>query len=142
MRSRSSGAPFGARARRHGDADTPRNEPQNERGAVTIFAIVALVFAAALMLGIARLGHAVNDKARAESAADASALAAAGVLARGGSAVDASNAAAETAASNDAHFNQCECSGARPIVTVRVGDATARAGAEVRFECFADPDSC
>jgi hypothetical protein len=109
---------------------------------VSIFGIVALVFAAALMLGVARLGHAANDKARAESAADASALAAAGVLARGGSAVDATNAAAETAASNNARFDRCECSGSKPIVTVRVGDATARAGAEVRFECFADPDHC
>ena len=109
---------------------------------MSIFAIVALVFAAVLMLGIARLGHAANDKARAEAAADASALAAAGALARGGSAVDATNAAAEIAASNGAKLDGCECSGAKPTVTVHIGDATARAGAEVRFECFADPTSC
>jgi secretion/DNA translocation related TadE-like protein len=113
-----------------------------ERGGVTIVAIVALVFAAALMLGVARLGHSASDKARAETAADAAALAAAGVLARAGSGPAAAAAASETAASNGGHLDECSCTGRSSTVEVTVGDATARARAEVRFECFADSDHC
>lgn len=113
-----------------------------ERGAVSVFAVVALVFAGALMLGVARLGHAASDRARADTAADAAALAAAGVLARGGTASDASSAASETAASNGARLEHCACGGAKPTVAVVVGDATGRARAEVRFECFAEPERC
>ena len=107
-----------------------------------MLAVVALVFAGALMLGVARLGHAASDRARAETAADAAALAAAGVLARGGAPATASGAASETAMSNGARLESCTCAGSRPAVTVRVGAATALAGAEVRFECFADPEAC
>jgi secretion/DNA translocation related TadE-like protein len=113
-----------------------------ERGGVSVLAIVAIVFAATLMMGVAHLGHAASDKARAETAADASALAAAGVLARGGSGAAASAAAGETAASNGARLERCSCGGSKPVVEVRIGDATGRAGAEVRYECIADPDSC
>jgi len=81
------------------------------------------------------------DKARAETAADAAALAAAGVLARGGSSGSAAAAASETATSNDARLVSCACSG-RPTAEVKIGDATARARAEVRFECFADAERC
>ncbi len=55
-----------------------------ERGSVSVLAVVMVVLAGALMLGVARLGHAVSDRAEADTAADAAALAAAGVLARGG----------------------------------------------------------
>jgi secretion/DNA translocation related TadE-like protein len=113
-----------------------------ERGAVSILAIVALVFAGALMLGIARLGHAASDRARADTAADAAALAAANVIARGGDSSIAWSSAGQTAASNGARLEQCDCTGTRPAVVVRVGDATGRARAEVRFECFADSDAC
>jgi secretion/DNA translocation related TadE-like protein len=115
---------------------------RRERGAVSILAIVALVFAGALMLGVARLGHAASDRARADTAADAAALAAAGVIARGGDSSVAWSSAGQTAASNGARLERCDCTGTRPAVVVRVGDATGRAKAEVRLECFADPDSC
>jgi secretion/DNA translocation related TadE-like protein len=113
-----------------------------QRGGVSILALVALMFAGVLMLGVARLGHAASDKARAETAADAAALAAAGVLARGGSGSDAFTAAAETAVSNGGDLERCSCTGRTSTVEVTVGDATGRARAEVRFECFADPDGC
>jgi secretion/DNA translocation related TadE-like protein len=113
-----------------------------ERGAVSVLAVVALVFASGLMLGVARLGHAANDKARAETAADAAALAAAGMLARGGDASAASAAAGESAVHNGARLAHCVCDGSRPTVEVRRGEATARARAEIRFQCFADPAGC
>jgi len=113
-----------------------------ERGAVTLIAIVALVFAGALMLGVARLGHAASDDARAQTAADAAVLAAASVIARGGGASAASTAASESAAQNGARLGHCDCSGSRPTVEVRLGAATGRARAEVRIECVADRESC
>lgn len=115
---------------------------ENERGAAAILAVGAVAFAIALAFGLARLGHAASDRARADTAADAAALAAAGVLARGGSGAQASGAAAETAASNGARLTSCACSGAKPTVEVHVGDATGRARAEIRFECFASSDDC
>jgi secretion/DNA translocation related TadE-like protein len=113
-----------------------------QRGGVSILAVVALLFAGALMLGVARLGRAASDKAQAETAADAAALAAASVIARGGSGSAASTAASESAAHNGARLERCACSGSRPTVEVKLGDATSRARAEVRFECFADPAGC
>ena len=129
---------FGASHGRHDDGAAPRNE----LGAAALFAIVAIVFAAALMMGVARLGHAASEDARAETAADAAALAAASVIARGGDASAASTAASESAAQNGARLGHCDCSGSRPTVEVRLGAATAHARAEVRFECVADRDSC
>jgi secretion/DNA translocation related TadE-like protein len=111
----------------------------SERGSVAILAIAAVALAIALAFGVARLGHAASDRARADTAADAAALAAAGALARGG---DPASAAAATAASNGARLVRCSCGGTRPAVEVRVGAATGRARAEVRFECFATPDDC
>ncbi|HEY3725461.1 MAG TPA: hypothetical protein VGN59_19075 [Acidimicrobiia bacterium] len=107
-----------------------------------MLAVVALVFAGVLTLGVARLGAAAGDSARADTAADAAALAAAGMLARGGDASAASAAAAESAVHNGGRLERCSCVGTRPSVDVRVGDAIGRARAEIRFECFADPESC
>ncbi len=109
---------------------------------MTVLAIVAVALAIALAFGVARLGHAASDRARADTAADAAALAAAGVLARGGGAASATAAAVETATSNGARLGRCDCAGSKPAVVVHVGDATGRARAEVRFECFADPTRC
>ena len=101
--------------------------------------VAGLALAVVLMLGVARLGHAASDKARAETAADAAALAAAGAIARGG---DPSAAAGAAAAENGGRLVRCDCGGRTQTVTVSVGAATVRARAEVRFECFADPDGC
>jgi hypothetical protein len=64
------------------------------------------------------------------------------MLARGGDASAASAAAAESASHNGGQLKRCSCIGTRPTVEVRVGDATSRARAEIRFECFADPERC
>ena len=50
--------------------------------------------------------------------------------------------ARESARENGARLLACECAGRRPTVQVQVGAAHARARAEVRFECFADPVAC
>jgi secretion/DNA translocation related TadE-like protein len=107
---------------------------------VTVLAVAVLALAVALAFGVARLGHAAGDDARAQTAADAAALAAAGAIAR--SSGSPSAAALQTAASNGAHLVRCDCDGPRPSVVVSLGDATARARAEVRYECFAGPDAC
>ena len=133
-------AAFGARSCPSGGNNAPRHE--RERGAVTVLAVAVLALAVALAFGVARLGHTASDRARAETAADAAALAAAGAIARGGSAASASAAATETAASNGARLVRCECGGTRPTVVVSLGEATGRARAEVRSECFADPTDC
>jgi secretion/DNA translocation related TadE-like protein len=116
------------------------NTPGKDRGAVSVLMVAGLALALVLMLGVARLGHAASDKARAETAADAAALAAAGAIARGGG--DPNAAARSAAAENGGRLVRCDCGGRTPTVTVSLGAATVRARAEVRFECFADPDDC
>jgi secretion/DNA translocation related TadE-like protein len=107
-----------------------------------VLAVAILALAVALAFGVARLGRATSDQARAETAADAAALAAAGALARGQGATAALAAAGETAASNGGRLVRCDCAGRTPRVRVTVGDATGRARAEVRYECLADFTDC
>jgi secretion/DNA translocation related TadE-like protein len=107
-----------------------------------VLAVALVALAVALAFGVARLGRATSDRARAETAADAAALAAAGAIARGQGTSAALVAANETAAGNGARLVRCACTGTKPLVEVTVGAATGRARAEVRFECFADPDDC
>jgi secretion/DNA translocation related TadE-like protein len=109
--------------------------------------LAVLVFGGLLALGAGRLGGALVGRARAESAADAAALAAADRLALGGGAAAARTAAARTAASNDARLLSCDCAGARAAVVVEVdipvlGVARGRAKAEVRPECVLDLPGC
>ena len=93
------------------------------------FVVVAFVVLTGLLcLGVARLGGAAVDKARAKAAADAAALAAAGALTEGENAVQAARA---TAAANGAVLTRCQCSGTGATVEVRVNSARARARAEV-----------
>jgi secretion/DNA translocation related TadE-like protein len=115
------------------------NTPRNERGAVAVLMVAGLALAVVLMLGVARLGHAASDKARAETAADAAALAAAGAIVRN---EDAHAAARAAATENGGRLDRCECTDRTPTVTVTLGAATVRARAEVRFECLADPREC
>jgi secretion/DNA translocation related TadE-like protein len=113
--------------------------PRKERGAVSVLMVAGLALAVVLMLGVARLGHAASDKARAETAADAAALAAAGAIVRNADPVAAARAAATE---NGGRLDRCECADRTPTVTVSLGAATVRARAEVRFECVADPEGC
>lgn len=125
---------FGARS-------TPSREDshRNERGAVSVLMVAGLALAIVLMVGVARLGHAASDKARAETAADAAALAAAGAIVRNADPLAAARAAA---VENDGRLVRCQCTGRTPTVTVSLGAATVRARAEVRFECLVAPDDC
>lgn len=110
-----------------------------ERGASTVVMLAVVVLGLALCLAVARAGVAAIAGVRAETAADAAALAGADMLALGRGASVARSAAAQTARENGASLVACECSG--PFVTVRVVvvapalDASARASAraEVRL---------
>ena len=113
-----------------------------QRGGVSILAIAVVVLAGVMALGIGRLGHAVSDRARADTASEGAALAAAGALAQNRGAPAAIAAARETALSNGARLTRCVCAGRAAVVEVRVGAATGRARAEVRLECFADTEHC
>ena len=122
-----------------------------ERGGVSIVVLAVLVIGLLITAGAARLGGALVGRARAESAADAAALAAADRLALGDDAGAARAAAAHTAASNDARLVACDCSGTTAEVVVEVdvpawgalaGPARGRAKAEVRPECVVDRAGC
>ena len=124
---------------------------RGERGAVTVLMLAVLVIGLVLTMGAARLGGALVGRARAESAADAAALAAADRLALGDDAGAARAAAVHTAASNDARLVACDCSGTTAEVVVEVdvpawgalaGPARGRAKAEVRPECVVDRAGC
>ncbi len=78
--------------------------------------VVAVVLAAAASLGIARVGVAARDRARAQTAADASALA---------GAAEGPAAARELAASNGARLVTYRQEGLDTRVEVEVGSARA-----------------
>ena len=118
---------------------------------MSILMLAALVFGLVMATGAARLGGALVGRARAESAADAAALAAADRLALGGGAAAARSAAERTATSNDARLISCACAGVSAAVVVEVdlpaplgmfGPARGRAKAEVRPECVVDLPGC
>jgi secretion/DNA translocation related TadE-like protein len=108
-----------------------------ERGAATIVVIGVFVLGMALTLGATRLGVAMLARARAETAADAAALAAADTLALGGDAAAANDQASAVAEANGARLVGCECSGRFATATVEVDVpvlgriARARSRAEV-----------
>jgi hypothetical protein len=88
---------------------------------------LALVFC----IGIARVGNAALLQSRADTAADAAALAGADVLAVGGSAEAAIRAARAAAASDRARLVSCSCEGAAAEVVVMIGRAHGHARADV-----------
>jgi secretion/DNA translocation related TadE-like protein len=93
---------------------------------VTAFIVVAMMLGGA----VARLGGAVVEKSRASNAADAAALAAAGVLARGRSPSDACAVARTAAADNGARLETCRAADSFAEVTVVLHDARAQARAQ------------
>ncbi len=122
-----------------------------ERGGVSIVMLAVLVVGLVLATGAARLGGALVGRARAEAAADATALAAADRLALGDGSGAARAAADATASSNDARLVSCDCSGIAAEVVVEVdlpawgalfGPARGRAKAEVRPECVVVLPGC
>jgi hypothetical protein len=93
--------------------------------AVTMLAVVTVA-----LVGLVPVGHAVRDRARARTAADAAALA---------GAVDGQEAARELAADNGAVLVEFERSGDEVVVRVRVGNVTARARARATAAQVASP---
>jgi secretion/DNA translocation related TadE-like protein len=118
---------------------------QREQGAATIVVIGVFVLGMALMLGATRLGVAMLARARAETAADAAALAAADTLALGGGAAAANDQAGAVAEANGARLVVCDCSGRFATATVEVDVpvlgriARARSRAEVTGTVLPDP---
>jgi hypothetical protein len=99
---------------------------------------------AVLVLGLGRLASGILAVSRAQTAADAAALAAAGELVAGRTAGAAERTASLTAAANGARLLRCDCAG--PAVTVHVsvtlsfsrpvsGLVRAAARAELHPEC-------
>ena len=118
-----------------------RAEPAGSAG-VLLCGVVAVT--AVLTLGLGRVATAVLATSRAQTAADAAALAAAGELAAGRSAGEAERIASLTAAGNGARLLRCECGGPAVVVAVTVtlptsGPAShlvrAAARAELHPEC-------
>jgi secretion/DNA translocation related TadE-like protein len=121
------------------------------RGSVSIVMLGVLVIGLVLSMGAAQLGGALVGRARADSAADAAALAAADSLALGHGSDAAQGAARETAANNDARLVSCDCAGTTAEVVVEVelpalgalfGPARGHAKAEVRPECVVELPDC
>jgi len=109
--------------------------------------LVVLVFGLLLTLGVSRLGVAIIGRARADTAADAAALAAADSLALGRGPSAAVDAARVTAESNGAHLVSCSCSGMTADVVVDLdlgvlGSARGHAKAEVDPTCALDLPGC
>ena len=112
-----------------------RSRPEAQ-GNVSVLVTAVIVLAALLCMAVARLGSGVVEKARANNAADAAALAAADGLALGRLPARACAIARQTAIDNGARLLACS-GGASPThvtvaeVTVAMGEARARARAEV-----------
>src|SRR5213078_3202156 len=86
-----------------------------------------------LCLGIARVGGATGLQARADTAADAAALAGADALALGHGSAAAVRSAGATASLNHARLVSCSCAGRAAEVVVQLGRAHGRARAVVDF---------
>jgi hypothetical protein len=96
----------------------------NDSGQVLPLVSVVLVLVALVCLGLTRLGGGVADRARARTAADAAALA---------GARDGEDVAGEVASDNHGELIAYVARDGEVEVTVKVGDATARARAVRRW---------
>jgi secretion/DNA translocation related TadE-like protein len=103
----------------------------SERGNVSVLMIVVVVLAGMLCVFLARLGEAAAENARADTAADAAALAAADQLALGHGTAAAIDAARRVANDNGAALVACVCAGDSAQVSVLFHQFRARARAEV-----------
>jgi secretion/DNA translocation related TadE-like protein len=110
----------------------------SDRGSAAVVVLAVFVAGMVLLVGASRVGAALIARARADTAADAAALAAADMLALGYDEHRATSAASETARANGADLEVCACAG--PVVTVTVvvdvpvlgRVARVKASAEVR----------
>jgi secretion/DNA translocation related TadE-like protein len=92
-----------------------------ERGSVSIVAAGLMAVALVLAMGAADLARVLTAAARAQTAADASALAAAQELALGSSGSAPADLAAEYADRNGATLTECSCEAGGTEATVTVG---------------------
>lgn len=102
----------------------------DERGNVTVLLTAVLVVAVLLCTSVARLAAAAREKARAENAADAGALAAADAMALGGTVGQACTRARQTATENHARLLSCANRNSGMQVVVELDRARAQARAE------------
>ncbi len=98
-----------------------RNEQWDERGQILPLIAVLVLVMGVLSLGLGRVGHAAVSRARAQTAADAAALA---------GAADGRGAAEALAQENGARLDKYEELGSSVRVHVSIGDAKAVARAE------------
>ncbi len=103
----------------------------HQRGNVSVFTTAFIVVTLLLGSAVARLGAAAAQKARANNAADASALAAADGLALGRSPTDSCAIARDIASSNGARLLTCHCTASVADVSLAIDAAQVRARAEV-----------
>jgi secretion/DNA translocation related TadE-like protein len=104
---------------------------KSERGAVSILLLAVVGIAVVLCLGIGRVGGAAVLQARADTAADAAALAGADALALGRAPAEAVRAARTAASFNEARLVSCSCAGDAAEVVVQLGRARGHARAVV-----------
>lgn len=93
-----------------------------QRGQVTPLVVAVMALVALVLVGVARLGAAVDDSARAHLAADAAALA---------GAAEGHGAAVRLATENGGRLRAFKVVGTDTIVTVTVGRSSATARARV-----------
>lgn len=113
-----------------------RSSRRDVRGSVSVLVAAFVVTTLLLCTAVARLGGAAAERSRADAAADASALAAAGSLARGQPSLDACAIARRTATDNGARLLTCRSVTApdgtmAADVALEIGAAHARSRAEV-----------
>ncbi len=102
---------------------TKSTRPHDDRGAASLFVIALLAMVMVGTLLTVAIGEVVIDRAQAQTAADAAALA--GV-------VDGQDAASSYAQANGSQLRSFEAYGSKVRVTVQVGRVTATAVAERR----------
>jgi secretion/DNA translocation related TadE-like protein len=116
------------RADVRGPSDLSRAE---ERGSISLLMVGGVALAAVLCFGVARVGAAAMLAARADTAADAAALAGADALALGRSPAAATRAASAAASDNGARLLSCTCREGEAEVVVALGRAHGHARAVV-----------
>ncbi|USQ76691.1 Rv3654c family TadE-like protein [Ornithinimicrobium cryptoxanthini] len=94
-----------AEARR---ALAPRGRAPRDRGSATVLAVGAVLLLVSVLVAFLLVGAAAQGSLRARAAADAAALAGAGVLLEGGSMDAACAAAVDLAAANGARVLSCD----------------------------------
>ncbi len=110
--------------------ETRTRTGRGDRGQVLPLMALALIVALSLALLLARLAPLVDDAARAQTAADAAALA---------GAAEGRSAAARFANANGGELIDFHQDGSIVEVTVRVGHASADASARFRVDWVAAP---